>query len=61
MVSKKITKQFIELDEPEEVPDVKPKKVMSEVALANLAKARERAQERKTELKEINAKSKALK
>ncbi len=34
---------------------------MTEQALQNLAKARIRAQERKTELKELNSKSKALK
>lgn len=41
--------------------ETKPKKQLSEQQLLNLKKARERAQERKTELKNLHAKSKALK
>ena len=41
--------------------DVKPKKQVSEQQLLNLAKARERAKERKKELAQLNAKSKGLK
>jgi len=43
------------------VGGAKPKKQLSEQQLLNLKKARERAQERKTELKHLHAKSKALK
>ena len=42
-------------------PSAVPKRVLSESQLQNLAKARERAAERKKELKELNAKSKGLK
>jgi len=43
------------------VGGAKQKKQLSEQQLLNLKKARERAQERKTELKNLHAKSKALK
>ena len=74
MKSKKNNKNSIEITEKEvqeeqiveppiepttETP--KPKRVLSESQLQNLAKARERAAERKKELKELNAKSKGLK
>ena len=74
MKSKKNNKNSIEITEKEvqeeqlveppiepttETP--KPKRVLSESQLQNLAKARERAAERKKELKELNEKSKGLK
>ena len=40
---------------------VKPKRQISELQLTNLAKAREKAKERKKELAQLNAKSKGLK
>ena len=49
---------------PEKLPEpepIKPKKVLSESQLAALANARIKAQERKKELAELNAKSKGLK
>ena len=52
-------KQFVE--EPPKEEAVKPKKVLSESQLESLAKARIKAQERKQELKQLNAKSKGLK
>lgn len=55
-------KQFVE--EPKEPPKeevVKPKKILSESQLEALAKARIKAQERKQELKQLNAKAKGLK
>ena len=52
-----ITRDEVNLDNKQ----VKPKKQLSEQQLLNLKKARERAQERKTELKHLHAKSKALK
>ena len=53
-----------QIEEVEVIRDdkqIKPKKQLSEQQLLNLKKARERAQERKTELKHLHAKSKALK
>ena len=72
MKSKKNNKNNIEITEKEvqEEPIVephiepiteKPKRVLSESQLEALAKARIKAQERKQELKELNAKSKGLK
>jgi hypothetical protein len=55
-------KQFVE--DPKEPPKeeaVKPKKILSESQLEALSKARIKAQERKKELAELNAKSKGLK
>jgi len=46
---------------PEIKVEQKPKKVLTESQLEALAKARVKAQERKQELKELNAKSKGLK
>ena len=46
---------------PEQEQEPKPKKVLTESQLEALAKARIKAQERKQELKELNAKSKGLK
>ena len=46
---------------PEIKVEKKPKKVLTESQLEALAKARIKAQERKQELKELNAKSKGLK
>ena len=43
------------------IEDVKPKRQISEQQLLNLAKARERAKERKKELAQLNSKSKGLK
>ena len=51
--------QFVE--EPPKEEAVKPKKILSESQLEALAKARIKAQERKQELKQLNAKSKGLK
>jgi hypothetical protein len=45
----------------EEKQQIIPKKQVSEQQLLNLAKARERAKERKKELAELNSKSKGLK
>ena len=45
----------------EEIQPIIPKKQVSEQQLMNLAKARERAKERKKELAELNSKSKGLK
>ena len=63
-----ITEQEIlkpaEVIEPEKLPEpepIKPKKILSESQLAALANARIKAQERKKELAELNAKSKGLK
>ena len=48
--------------EEEIIPlEEKPKRQVSEQQLMNLAKARERAKERKKELAELNTKSKGLK
>jgi hypothetical protein len=47
--------------EPKQEQEPKPKKVLTESQLEALAKARIKAQERKQELKELNAKSKGLK
>ena len=47
--------------EKEEIEVTKPKKKMTESQLEALAKARIKAQERKQELKELNAKSRGLK
>ena len=46
--------------EPEQEP-AKPKKILSDAQLEALAKAREKAKQRKKELAELNAKSKGLK
>ena len=46
--------------EPEQEP-TKPKKILSDAQLEALAKAREKAKQRKKELAELNAKSKGLK
>jgi multidrug efflux pump subunit AcrA (membrane-fusion protein) len=43
------------------IEDVKPKRQISDQQLLNLAKARERAKERKKELAQLNSKSKGLK
>ena len=53
--------QLIEVPEPDTKTESKPKKVLNESQLEALAKARVKAQERKQELKELNAKSKNLK
>ena len=53
--------QLIEAPEPDTKTESKPKKVLTESQLEALAKARVKAQERKQELKELNAKSKNLK
>ena len=53
--------QLIEVPEPDTKTESKPKKVLTESQLEALAKARVKAQERKQELKELNAKSKNLK
>ena len=52
--------QLVEV-EPKQEQEPKPKKVLTESQLEALAKARIKAQERKQELKELNAKSKGLK
>jgi len=52
------SEQLVEVETKEEQ---KPKKVLTESQLEALAKARVKAQERKQELKELNAKSKGLK
>ena len=52
--------QLVEVEPPKE-QEQKPKKVLTESQLEALAKARIKAQERKQELKELNAKSKGLK
>ena len=49
-----------EITEAENKPE-KPKKVLTQSQLEALAKARIKAQERKQELKELNAKAKGLK
>ena len=54
-----VEEEFIEPEIPIEY--VKPKRQISEQQLMNLAKAREKAKERKKELAELNAKSKGLK
>ena len=52
--------EIIPLEEKQQIIE-KPKKPVSEQQLLNLAKARERAKERKKELAELNSKSKGLK
>ena len=52
--------EIIPLEEKQQIIE-KPKKQVSEQQLINLAKARERAKERKKELAELNSKSKGLK
>jgi len=52
--------EIIPLEEKQQIVE-KPKKLVSEQQLMNLAKARERAKERKKELAELNSKSKGLK
>ena len=47
--------------EPPEQEPAKPKKILSDAQLEALAKAREKAKQRKKELAELNAKSKGLK
>ena len=54
------SEQLVEV-EPKQEQEPKPKKVLTESQLEALAKARIKAQERKQELKELNAKSKGLK
>ena len=54
------SEQLVEVEPPKE-QEQKPKKVLTESQLEALAKARIKAQERKQELKELNAKSKGLK
>ena len=54
-----VEEEFIEPEIP--IEHVKPKRQISEQQLMNLAKAREKAKERKKELEELNAKSKGLK
>ena len=54
------SEQLVEVEPPKE-QEQKPKKVLNESQLQALAKARIKAQERKQELKELNAKSKGLK
>ena len=57
-----ITVEEEEIQEEEVIiEDVKPKRKISEQQLLNLAKARERAKERKKELAQLNSKSKGLK
>ena len=58
-----ITVEEEEIIQQEEViiEDVKPKRQISEQQLLNLAKARERAKERKKELAQLNSKSKGFK
>ena len=53
-----VQEEFVEYTPPIET---KPKRQVSEQQLTNLAKAREKAKERKKELAELNAKSKGLK
>ena len=53
-------------NEPEPAPEpepepTKPKKILTDAQLEALAKAREKAKQRKKELAELNAKSKGLK
>ena len=59
--SKKLKVEEEEIQQEIINEDVKPKKQVSEQQLLNLAKARERAKERKKELAQLNAKSKGLK
>ena len=54
-----VEEEFIEQETP--IEHVKPKRQVSEQQLMNLAKAREKAKERKKELAELSAKSKGLK
>ena len=54
------SEQLVEVEPPKE-QEQKPKKVLTESQLEALAKARIKAQEKKQELKELNAKSKGLK
>ena len=54
------SEQLVEV-EPKQEQEPKPKKVLTESQLEALAKARIKAQERKQELKELNAKSKGFK
>ena len=61
-IQQPITVEEEEIQEEEVIiEDVKPKRKISEQQLLNLAKARERAKERKKELAQLNSKSKGLK
>ena len=60
-ISEKQVPEKEQLVEVETKEEQKPKKVLTESQLEALAKARIKAQERKQELKELNAKSKGLK
>jgi len=60
-ISEKQVPEKEQLVEVETKEEQKPKKVLTESQLEALAKARVKAQERKQELKELNAKSKGLK
>ena len=60
-ISEKQVQEKEQLVEVETKEEQKPKKVLTESQLEALAKARVKAQERKQELKELNAKSKGLK
>ena len=67
MSKSKVLKQKQEIEEnevteqPEETPVPKVKKILTQEQLDNLAKAREKARERKIELGQISSKAKLLK
>ena len=61
-IQQSITVEEKEIQQEEVIiEDVEPKHQISEQQLLNLAKARERAKERKKELAQLNSKSKGLK
>ena len=59
-IVEKVEENLVEVPETQELKQ-KPKRVLTQSQLEALAKARVKAQERKQELKELNAKSKNLK